>query len=88
MIRRLSSACEIKIYIVEWVNKEKERRDAFMDIGAIVPSLSMISMANDDIATRVLSMGLDDMRDMGDGMRKMLEMSVTPHIGGNIDISV
>ncbi len=59
-----------------------------MDIGAIVPSLSMISMANDDIATRVLSMGLDDMRDMGDGMRKMLEMSVTPHIGGNIDISV
>ncbi len=34
-----------------------------MDIGAIVPSLSMISMANDDIATRVLSMGLDDMRD-------------------------
>lgn len=59
-----------------------------MDIGAITPSLSMISIANDDVATRVLSMGLDDMREMGDGMRKMLEMSVTPHIGGNIDISV
>lgn len=58
-----------------------------MDIAAITPSLASVSPAS-DVSTRVLAMGLDDMRELGDGMRKMLEMSVNPHIGGNIDVSV
>ena len=62
-----------------------------MDIAAITPSLSSVIATNDiegQISTKVLAMGLDDMREMGDGMKRMLERSVTPHIGGNIDISV
>lgn len=59
-----------------------------MDISAITPSLSYSSLVNDDVSTKVLAMGLDDMREMGNGMRKMLEMSVNPNLGGNIDISV
>lgn len=44
--------------------------------------------AVDDISMQVLAKSLDSMEDMGDGMQKMLEMSVQPHIGGNIDISL
>ena len=30
----------------------------------------------------------DAREELGDGMKKMLEMSVTPYIGSNIDISL
>ena len=41
-----------------------------------------------DVSVRVLSMSLDTLEAAGDGMRKMMEMSVNPSVGGNIDISV
>lgn len=41
-----------------------------------------------DVSVRVLSMSLDSLETAGDGMRKMMEMSVNPSVGGNIDISI
>lgn len=41
-----------------------------------------------DVSVRVLSMSLDTLEAAGDGMRKMMEMSVNPSVGGNIDISL
>ncbi len=41
-----------------------------------------------DVSVRVLSMSLDNLEAAGDGMRKMMEMSVNPSVGGNIDISL
>lgn len=40
------------------------------------------------VSVRVLSMSLDNLEAAGDGMRKMMEMSVNPSVGGNIDISL
>lgn len=58
-----------------------------MDIPALSMAMSSAAL-NQQASVKVLSMSLDNMRDMGDGMRKMLEMSVNPQIGGSIDISV
>lgn len=58
-----------------------------MDIAALSSSMAMIDTSN-EVGTRVLAMSLDDLRETGDGMRKMLEMSVNPNLGGNIDVSV
>lgn len=44
--------------------------------------------AQDQISIAVLAKSLDTVEDMGDGMQKMMEMSVAPHIGGNIDVSL
>lgn len=41
-----------------------------------------------DVSVRVLSMSLDNLEAAGDGMRKMMEMSVNPSVGGNIEISL
>lgn len=41
-----------------------------------------------DVSVRVLSMSLDTLEAAGDGMRKMMEMSVNPSVGDNIDISL
>lgn len=41
-----------------------------------------------DVSVKVLSMSLDSLETAGDGMRKMMEMSVNPSVGGNIDISI
>lgn len=40
-----------------------------------------------DVGTAVLSKNLDTMEQQGAAMTKMMEQSVTPHIGGNIDFS-
>ena len=49
-----------------------------------------ITAANiiNDVSVRMLAKSLDSMEELGDGMKKMLEMSVTPYIGSNIDISL
>ena len=51
----------------------------YMDIAALSTSMASI---------RVLSMSLDDLETAGDGLRKMMEMSVNPGLGANIDVSV
>lgn len=57
-----------------------------MDIAGLSTAMSTAEIKS-DIGIAVLSKSLDTMETMGDGMRKMLEASVTPHIGGNIDVS-
>ena len=58
-----------------------------MDIPALSMAMSSAALSQ-QASVQVLSMSLDNMRDLGDGMRKMLEMSVSPNVGGNIDVSV
>lgn len=58
-----------------------------MDVAALSTALSNVNLAN-QVSVQVLSMSLDTLEITGDGMRKMMEMSVNPSVGGNIDISV
>lgn len=57
-----------------------------MDITALSTAMSMTDVKT-DYGVAMLSKSLDNMEIMGDGIKKMLEASVTPHIGGNIDVS-
>ncbi len=58
-----------------------------MDVAALSTALSNVNLAN-QVSVQVLSMSLDTLEVTGEGMRKMMEMSVNPSVGGNIDISV
>lgn len=58
-----------------------------MDIASLSTALSM-TQVNNDVGTLMLSKQLDTMENMGDSMIKLMEQSVNPHIGGNIDISI
>lgn len=58
-----------------------------MDIASLSTALSMTKV-NGDIGVLMLGKQLDAMETMGDSMIKIMEQSVTPHIGGNIDVSV
>ena len=57
-----------------------------MDIASISTAMSMANLQT-DIGVAVLSKSMDNMETMGEGMKKILESSVTPHIGGNVDVS-
>ena len=61
-----------------------------MDINMIptLPSSLDTTTLAGQVSLKVLSMSLENLETSGEGMRKMLEMSVTPNIGGNIDISL
>mgnify|MGYP003209753342 FL=1 len=52
----------------------------YMDIAALSTSMAMTDVAN-QASIRVLSMSLDDLETAGDGLRKMMEMSVNPGLG-------
>lgn len=58
-----------------------------MDIASLSTALSMTKV-NGDIGVLMLGKQLDAMETMGDSMIKIMEQSVTPHLGGNIDVSV
>ena len=58
-----------------------------MDIASLSTALSMTQVSN-DFGAIMLCKQLDTMENMGDSMIKLMEQSVNPHIGGNIDISV
>lgn len=58
-----------------------------MDIASLSTYMSMSSVQQ-SVSIGVLSMSLDNMQEMSDGVRKMMEMSVNPGVGGNIDVSV
>lgn len=58
-----------------------------MDIPSLSMSMSMTKLA-EEASVKVMKMGLDDMKESGEGMKKMLEMAVMPNVGGNIDISL
>lgn len=58
-----------------------------MDISLLSLTAGQINVQN-DVGVAMLSKSLDMMDTMGDGMQKIMEQSVNPHIGSNIDISV
>ena len=56
-----------------------------------IASMSMAMAANNaaqDIQIAVLDKALDNFKDHGADMVKMMEQSVNPAIGGNFDVSV
>ena len=61
-----------------------------MDINALSSLSIAASAASTDnyISTAVLKMSLDDYEVMSAEMAKMMERSVTPHIGQNFDVTV
>lgn len=58
-----------------------------MDIPALSMAMAQTNVQS-DIGVAVLSKSLDTFQDIGDGLTKMMEQSVTPYLGGNIDISL
>ncbi len=58
-----------------------------MDIPALSVSLNSIQ-TNNDIGVAVLAKSLDMMDVQGDSLKKMMELSVNPNVGQNIDFSV
>ena len=58
-----------------------------MDIPALSIALNSIQTSN-DIGTAVLAKNLDVMNTEGDALTKMMELSVNPGIGQNIDYLV
>lgn len=58
-----------------------------MEISALSGALTAADTAN-QIGVAVLSKNLDTVEALGDGMVKMMEQSVMPHLGQNIDISL
>lgn len=58
-----------------------------MDITEISTSISQANTLN-AVGTAVLSMSLDTVESSGENLVKMMELSVNPNIGSNIDVSV
>lgn len=56
-----------------------------MDITALSSSLASVSTGN-DISTMLLSKSLDTFEEQGMEMVKMMEQSVSPSVGANIDV--
>ena len=58
-----------------------------MDIASLSIAQSTINVAS-DVQVAVLGKSLYTMETLGDGMKKLLESSVTPPLGQNIDYLV
>ena len=58
-----------------------------MDIAALSMSLASADLQT-QIGTAVMQLSMDTVEQVSDGRKQMMEQSVTPYIGGNIDISV
>ena len=58
-----------------------------MDITALSSSMSLADV-NSHVGIAVLAKNLDTIETLGDGMKKMMEMSVNPNLGANIDVQV
>ncbi|MCR5823382.1 MAG: YjfB family protein [Lachnospiraceae bacterium] len=58
-----------------------------MDIASLSPVLSQINTQS-QVGVALLSKALDTQEEMGAEMIKMMEQSVTPHLGMNFDVSV
>lgn len=64
-----------------------------MNIGNAGSALSAINASEpaslmESVSVKMLDKALDTSASMNDSMIRMMENSVTPHIGGNIDLSV
>lgn len=58
-----------------------------MDISALPGALRAADI-NSQLGTAILSKSLETVEDMGDSMIKMMEQSVHPELGRNIDVLV
>lgn len=58
-----------------------------MDISALSYSMNAIDLSN-QIGFAILDNNLEQIESAGDGMIKILESSVTPYLGQNIDYLV
>lgn len=58
-----------------------------MVIASLSTAMSTQNILN-DVGVAMLSKSLDTVEDMGDGMVKIMESSVTPYLGQNIDYYV
>lgn len=58
-----------------------------MDIAALSTAMHMTDVQN-QVGVAMLNKSLDTLDDMGEGMVKMMEASVTPELGQNIDVLV
>ncbi|MBE5963151.1 MAG: putative motility protein [Lachnospiraceae bacterium] len=56
-----------------------------MDIAALSMASSQMSLST-QVSTAVLAMSLDTVEQSGDNMIKMMEQSVNPSLGQNIDL--
>lgn len=51
--------------------------------------MTMASMElQTQIGTAVMKLSMDSMEQISDGMKQMMEQSVTPYLGGTIDVSL
>lgn len=60
-----------------------------MDLGMDIASYSMANATNNlmqSVGVSMLSKTLDSQEMQGDALTKMMEMSVNPNVGANIDI--
>lgn len=58
-----------------------------MDIAGLSTNLSTINVVN-DVQVAVLRQSLDTLETSGDSLTKMMEESVNPELGQNIDIRI
>lgn len=58
-----------------------------MDIAGLSTNLSTINVVN-DVQVAVLRQSLDTLETSGDSLTKMMETSVNPELGQNIDIRI
>lgn len=58
-----------------------------MDIAGLSTYLSTINVVN-DVQVAVLRQSLDTLETSGDSLTKMMEASVNPELGQNIDIRI
>ena len=59
--------------------------DLTMDIAALSTQMHMAQLSQ-DVGTAMLGKSLHMAEDLGSGMVKMMEASVTPELGQNIDL--
>ena len=58
-----------------------------MDIASLSTTMSTQNLLS-DVSVAMLKNSLDTMENLGDGMTKVMEASVTPYLGQNIDYLV
>lgn len=59
-----------------------------MTISSLAPHPVTMSGSNIVISTAVLAKSLDNYEQSGEGIVKMMEQSISPNVGKNIDIKV
>lgn len=58
-----------------------------MDIAALSITLSQMKLQS-EVSTAILAKTLDQQETSSDGLQKIMEQSVTPHLGQSVDISL